>query len=103
MQTITADMNSLMHQAPQTAETYLINCRIAIDEQFGEGYAAKHPELLAAMIQASAQDFHTSCLCAVLQDQVGSVSMALENMTASLHGVAQALSEIGDSLDAQGS
>lgn len=41
-------------RAPAAAALYLAEARRAVDAEFGEGYAAAHPELLAAMIQASA-------------------------------------------------
>lgn len=94
MQTITADFNTLMRQAPQTAHTYLQDCSRYLDQHFGEGYAAKHPEVLAAMIRASAQDFHTACLCAVLQD-------SSEQISSSLMEMAERLEAIGDWVDQQ--
>ncbi|AZM96085.1 hypothetical protein [Vreelandella venusta] len=84
MQTIDADFNTLMRQAPQTAYTYLVDCSRYLDEHFGEGYAEKHPELLAAMIRASAQDFHTSCVCSVMQDQEVALRESLDEVSDSL-------------------
>jgi hypothetical protein len=93
MQTITADTNTLMRQAPHTAHAYLLDCARYLDQSFGEGYAAQHPELLAAMLQVSAQDFHTACLCSTLQDQIGSASLALEEVSNSLDKAAAAMGE----------
>ena len=40
--------------APTATQHYLREAIAAIDGAFGEGYARQHPDLLAAMIQASA-------------------------------------------------
>jgi len=57
---ITASWTSLMKQAPDTVEVYLQRAKEAIDESFGPGYAAKHPKLVSAFIQASAIEFQTA-------------------------------------------
>jgi hypothetical protein len=61
-----ASVETLMHQAPMTAGEYMDACIKQIDGFFGEGHAKANPVLLAAMIQASAQDFHTACMCQVI-------------------------------------
>jgi hypothetical protein len=40
--------------APERVTGYLVAARRAIDAVFGEGHAARHPELVAAFLQASA-------------------------------------------------
>ena len=40
--------------AVETTAEYLRSARAAIDAEMGEGYAAAHPELIAAFLQASA-------------------------------------------------
>jgi hypothetical protein len=47
----------LMHQAHMTAQTYMLNAMTDIDELFGKGYAAKHPELVSGYMNAAALDF----------------------------------------------
>lgn len=47
----------LMNQACMTAHDYMNHARSDIDAMFGAGYAAKHPELIAAYMQAAATDF----------------------------------------------
>lgn len=51
------DAGFLMKQAADTAGSYMARARAAIDESFGEGYAAAHPELVGAFMQAAAADF----------------------------------------------
>ncbi|MEL6127210.1 MAG: hypothetical protein AAFR57_12575 [Pseudomonadota bacterium] len=40
--------------APSAAAHYLREAIAAIDEEFGDGYAAAHPELIGMLVQASA-------------------------------------------------
>ncbi len=51
------DAAFLMKQAADTAGTYMARAKAAIDESFGEGYAAAHPELVGAFMQAATADF----------------------------------------------
>ena len=51
------DAGFLMKQAADTAGSYMARARAAIDESFGEGYAAAHPELVGAFMQSAAADF----------------------------------------------
>ena len=102
METITADTATLMRQASMTANEHMLHCVRYIDEKFGEGYAKAHPELLAAMIQASAQDFHTTCSNAVMQDQIGSVGMSLDSISSAIRKVADALEEVSSSIETHG-
>ena len=41
---ITASFDTLLKQAPMTAHSFMLSARNDIDEMFGPGYAAKHPE-----------------------------------------------------------
>lgn len=54
------DAGFLMKQAADTAGSYMARARAAIDESFGEGYAAAHPELVGAFMQAAAADFQAT-------------------------------------------
>lgn len=42
--------------APVTVCAYMKQAEASVDEQFGDGYAAAHPELVAAFIQAAASE-----------------------------------------------
>lgn len=76
---ITASFDTLLGQASDTAATYLRRALHEIDELYGNGYAAKNPQLVAAFMQTAASD-----------------------MTASTHNkvYGSALQEISDSLSA---
>lgn len=68
LQTITAGWETLLRQAPMTAATYLDEAVRCIDARFGEGYSAKHPELVAAFMQVCAQDFGAASLKIGMQE-----------------------------------
>ena len=53
---ISASGDQLMKQATMTAHEYVLNARMDIDEQFGEGTAYEHPELVAVHIQVQVLD-----------------------------------------------
>jgi hypothetical protein len=57
-QKIEKDFDGLMRDAMSTAEGYLARAKRAIDEEFGEGFAAEHPELVVGFMQTAAIDFH---------------------------------------------
>jgi hypothetical protein len=59
---VTASPTELMRQAGDTASEYMRAGIREIDHFFGEGYAAGHPELLAAFMQIAARDYHSAQL-----------------------------------------
>jgi len=54
---IGASNDTLMRQASMTAEDYMREAVTSIDNQFGEGYAKEHPELVGAFMKTAALDF----------------------------------------------
>ena len=54
--------DTLMRVAPATTKLWLRESVQIIDEMWGAGYAQAHPELLAAMLAASASDYQTNML-----------------------------------------
>lgn len=68
MDQVTATTAELMKQASMTASDYMRQAISDIDEEFGEGYAKKHPELVSGMVQAAATDFATAIHLKALQD-----------------------------------
>lgn len=64
---ITADWNTLVHQAPSTADLYLSYAIADIDKHLGKGYAAKHPELIAAYMKTAAIDFLSTSIGVAVQ------------------------------------
>ena len=83
---LTAD--DLMVQAPDTVNFYLRLAIEHIEDNFGEGYAKEHPELLAGFIQACAADFHTG----IQAKSLGAISDAIT-------AVAEQLNELATSQD----
>ena len=64
---IEANNETLLSQAPMTADTYLRSALACIDEQLGDDYAEKHPELVAALIQASAMDYGAAIIARAIE------------------------------------
>lgn len=67
MNRVEATGAELMRQAQMTAEVYLIDAITSIDKKLGVGYAAAHPELIGAFINASAIDFGASVIARALE------------------------------------
>jgi hypothetical protein len=74
---VTAGFQTLFDQSKDSAESYLRRAKGDIDEMFGDGYAAKHPELVAAYMQTACRDFTASSMMKVL-------GSALDNIAASI-------------------
>ena len=81
---IEADFDQLLRQASKTASDYLAHAHEAIDRRFGEGYAAKNPQLVASFMQVASADFNTSSTAKVLE-------ATLRSLTESLVGIAEGL------------
>lgn len=60
MYDITYDFEALLRQAPDAASYYLEKAIQEIDYHLGEGYAAKHPELIIAFMNVCERDFATA-------------------------------------------
>lgn len=52
--------HDLIRQAVLTSHSYLSSAIRIIDEEFGDGYAKEHPELIAGFMNTAARDFDTS-------------------------------------------
>jgi hypothetical protein len=78
---IDLDATGLMRQAPWTVQTYLTAAIEGIDEAFAtKGYASKHPELVAAYIQACAKDFGDTLLVGAIEGIRDTISQHLYRM-----------------------
>jgi hypothetical protein len=112
--TVTASNSTLMRQAQSTADTYMHAAVGDIDREFGEGFARKHPELIAAYMQTSAIDLGTAIITRALDRLVTAVSAAATGMESiaenvrSDHplmaetGIASALDKIAESISDAG-
>lgn len=65
---IDASYDTLMRQASMTACDYMIHAVEDIDRIFGEGYAAKNPELVAAYINTAAIDFASNVISKTISE-----------------------------------
>lgn len=81
-----------MRQACMTAEHYVWNGIDSIDKYLGEGYAAKHPELLAAFMRTAARDLHTTMMKAAAQDIRDVLADKLDDIAFASHAIADAIS-----------
>ena len=75
---IEADFDTLMRQASMTAHDYMLSARNSIDKLFGEGYAAEHPELVAAFMTTAASDFQTAALGKLIPPALAAIANAIE-------------------------
>jgi L-rhamnose mutarotase len=51
-----------MRQAPLTVAEYLQHVRRDIDNEFGEGYAKAHPELVAKLVECCVKDYSATLM-----------------------------------------
>jgi hypothetical protein len=74
---VEASFDTLLTQASDTAATYMRAAQREVDAQFGAGYAAKHPELVIAFMQAASSDFNTSSTAKVFGASMLRISESL--------------------------
>lgn len=86
----------MMQDACATAQHYLIHAVSAIDARLGEGYAAKHPELINGFMQAAALDYQASLLQQSLGFVADDLKSGLDNIATALAGIASELVTIAD-------
>lgn len=70
--------NELMKQSMMTAHDYMNRAWCDIDELFGEGFAVKHPELIAAYMQTAATDYATTAGFKKIQDALESIATSID-------------------------
>jgi hypothetical protein len=93
--TIEANNQTLLRQAPMTANEYLLSAVDHIDQKLGNGYAKQCPELIAAFMQASAIDLGTAVIARAVESLSNSLVGALNEMQESL----QSLQAVADVID----
>lgn len=79
-----ATAETLYHQSYQTARSYMREAIAFIDEEFGKGYSAAHPELVASFIETAAYDYRTA---SQVNDQE-SLRGSIEEAVTALHRLA---------------
>jgi hypothetical protein len=104
---IEASPKTLMRQAKMTAAEYMHAAQVDIDEKFGDGFARKHPELIAAYMTTAAQDFGAATIARSIQDGFDQVQRRLSPLDAMAENVrsdhplmGSTLSDIADGLQA---
>lgn len=75
MEKPTCSYDTAMRQAPDTINFYLRNAVEMIDDEFGEGYAKKNPDLVASLVKQQFEDFKNCGLTKVLYE----IAEAIEN------------------------
>lgn len=87
----------LMEQARLTAQSYMLNACIDINNIFedDENYAKEHPELVAAYMQVAAADFNTA-----MRVKYGFGGDTLDDIATALSEIATAIGDSGE-LDAE--
>jgi hypothetical protein len=90
--TVTADPETLMRQAGTAAGIYLCDAIKFIDREFGEGYAAKHPDLVGKFMETCARDYAATsfdvALGSAASGMAETVAQALGEVAAALQKVA---------------
>jgi uncharacterized protein YjgD (DUF1641 family) len=88
-----ANPTTLMNQASMTAETYLTKAVEVIDRAFEKGYAAAHPQLIAAFMQVAAADFATATIAkAIMYAGEQLAESEMDTLAEAVNGVADAIS-----------
>lgn len=96
---ITADFTTLYHQASDTAEGYLARAIRSIDEALGAGYAAKHPELIAAFISSATADCNTAVHAKVYGAAIREVAEALNQISGALDRISDSMDNISSAIE----
>ena len=71
-----------MRQAPMTAQMYLMEAIECIDKAFGQGYAKDNPDLVAAFIRVSGQDFTAAILAQTIAEAAEELARAVNDASA---------------------
>ncbi len=77
---ISMSYGDLMGQASKTARQYLIEAKAHVDDLMGHGAAQKHPELVAALVQASATDYVAAMLSHRVVPELAMVVQSIDNL-----------------------
>lgn len=85
---IAGSFSDLDRHARQAADGYLKTAQRCIDECFGEGYAAKHPELVATFMQVASAEYCNTQTAKVLQDAFYKIAVGVSTIAQNIerHG-----------------
>lgn len=73
---VTASPDELLNQASSTATRYFKEAVAVIDNQFGDGYARAHADLVAAFMRTASIDFATAIFSHAVQEAVQAVQQS---------------------------
>ena len=79
MDRMTTEPAGLVKYAGITAGDYMRTAVVQIEDQFGEGYAKEHPDLVAAFMNVCARDFQTAVTVGIVQDESERLCDAIRN------------------------
>lgn len=79
----------LMKKASETARDYLIHAIADVDDLLGGGAAKKHPELVAALVQAAATDYVAAMLSHRVVPELAVIAQAID-------GLQESIDQLGD-------
>lgn len=71
---------TIMRQAAMTAHDWMMSARSDIDEIFGDGTAKKHPELIAAYMNAAAIDEAGTIIAQQVRCGLEELSLSVDNL-----------------------
>jgi hypothetical protein len=74
--------DNALRQATMTADTYLAHAKRSIDNEFGDGFAASNPSLVATYMTVCATDLATAYKHLEYEGTLSSMNSAANNMRA---------------------
>jgi hypothetical protein len=87
--------NKITDEAAMTAYAYMVRALSDIDELLGEGTALKHPELIAAYMQAAAIDGAALTIGRQISDSLDAIAEAIGADRNHLANIARGLDMVG--------
>src|SRR5208282_2161180 len=91
-----ASFTELFEQGDITATAYMRNARENIDKEFGKGYAAEHPELVAAYMNAAVKDLGNSYTLKVAQGIARTAFNHIDDLTETVDRLAAAQEKVAE-------
>jgi hypothetical protein len=105
---IETDGTEMMRQAAMTAETYLSDAIIAMDDRWGKGFAVAHPELIAAFMRTAATAYAGTIIAQQIRAGLENLGDAVDKIadrnneaasSSTFHRVAEAIQNVAGMLD----
>lgn len=87
MDKIDASWKKLMEDGADAAVFYLGKAVVAIDTEFGKGYAKQHPELVGSFMKAAATDSQASQIAKTIQELAEELSKTNSDIASRLFDV----------------